>query len=190
MRNQEKTVMKNTIKTIIIISLLCGLVNMALAKEIDQISSPVTIEPLITEAGLEILVVDTPGFSLDAAPVEPQISLPRFDLDIHKPSLGDSLFTASLVTFAATNVADYFSTVEALKYPGLREANPLMKPFVKNDLLHASVKVGLSALNIIFLKNLYKRNKTLAWVVSTAANIAMSYVVFNNINHIQRAKAL
>lgn len=99
--------------------------------------------------------------------------------------LGDSLFTASLFTFTALNIADYVSTVKALKHPDLEESNPLMRPFTKSMLLFGAVKLGISALDFYLLKNIYKKSKPLGWVLSIAANLAVSYVVSHNIHKIQ-----
>jgi hypothetical protein len=99
--------------------------------------------------------------------------------------LGNSLYTASLLTLTALNIADYVSTLKALQLPGLEEGNPIMIPFTKNILLFSAVKLGIIALDFYLLKNIYKKNKTLGWVISIAGNIAMSYVVSNNIRKIQ-----
>ena len=99
--------------------------------------------------------------------------------------LQNSFYTTSLITLTALNVADYLSTVQALKHKELEEANPAMKPITQNIYLFTAVKLGVAALDIYILKNLYKKNKPLAWVLSVAANFAMSYVVANNIRMIQ-----
>ncbi len=101
--------------------------------------------------------------------------------------MGNSLFTASLLTFAALNIADYVTTVKALKLPDAEEGNPLMRPFTKNMVLLGAVKLGVSALDFYLLKNIYKRNKTLGWVLSIVGNLALSYVVSHNIQKIQAA---
>lgn len=108
---------------------------------------------------------------------------------IESQKVGDSLFTSSLVAFAALNIADYVTTVKALKCDGLQEGNPIMKPFVKNAYLFAAVKVGISALNYKLMKSLYQKDKRIAWVVSTAINFAFSYVVANNLRMIQKARS-
>jgi hypothetical protein len=97
----------------------------------------------------------------------------------------NSLYTTSLITLTALNVADYFSTVQALKHKELEEANPAMKPIAKNIYLFTAVKLGVAALDIYILKKLYTKNKPLAWILSVAANFAMSYVVASNIKMIQ-----
>lgn len=99
--------------------------------------------------------------------------------------LENSFYNASLITLTMLNVADYFSTLRALKCEGLIEGNPIMRPFTKNTALFTAVKFGLTAYNYYFLKNLYKKNKSLAWALSVIANFAMSYIVANNIRKIQ-----
>ena len=99
--------------------------------------------------------------------------------------LQNSLYTSSLITLTALNIADYFTTMQALKHNELEEANPAMKPLVKNIYVFTAVKLGIAALDIYILKNLYKKNKPLAWLISAAANFAMSYVVANNIKMIR-----
>jgi hypothetical protein len=99
--------------------------------------------------------------------------------------LETSLYTASLLTLAALNVADYISTVKALQLPGLEEGNPIMRPITKNIPLFSAVKLGITALDFYLLKKIHKKNKTLGWILSIAGNFAMSYVVANNIRKIQ-----
>ena len=59
----------------------------------------------------------------------------------------------------------------------------MMKPFVKSPVAFAAVKIGFTALSYLSLKGLYKKNKPMAWVASTAANLLLSYVVSNNVQH-------
>lgn len=100
----------------------------------------------------------------------------------------ESLFEASLITNLALNAADYFTTRKALKYEGLQEGNPFMKPFVKNDMSFAAVKITLTMSNYLIMKKLYKKNKTLGWVVSMVSNLVLSYVVSSNIAHIHKSR--
>jgi hypothetical protein len=102
---------------------------------------------------------------------------------------GPSLFDANLVLMVGLNVADYFSTREALKYPGLEETNPLMRPFSKNPAAFAAIKLGTTALTYLSFKAIFKKNKTVAWVMTTATNCLLSYVVANNVRLIQAARA-
>ncbi len=103
--------------------------------------------------------------------------------------LEKSFYTVSLATLTVLNTADCVSTISALKYPGLQEANPIMKPFSKNAWLLTAVKAGIAVYNYHCLKNLYKKNKKLAWIISLAANMVMTYVVVNNLRMIQEAQS-
>jgi hypothetical protein len=105
------------------------------------------------------------------------------------PRTGKALFDANLVLMIGLNVADYISTREAFKYPGLEETNPLMKPFVKSPAAFAAIKIGTTALSYWSMKAIFKKNKTVAWVMTTASNVLLSYVVANNLRQIQGARA-
>ena len=122
------------------------------------------------------------SFKKNGGEISPQI---RKRTPKKSNQLGNSLYTASLLTLTALNIADYVSTVKAIQLPGLEEGNPIMRPFTRNILLFSAVKLGITALDFYLLKNIYKKNKTLGWVLSIAGNFAMSYVVSNNIRKIQ-----
>ena len=64
-----------------------------------------------------------------------------------------------------------------------------MKPFVKSPVAFAAIKVGTTALTYWSMKSIFKRNKTVAWVMTTASNVLLSYVVANNVRLIQGARA-
>lgn len=118
-------------------------------------------------------------------------SLPRpFPSPAAPPSVGKALFDANLVLMVGLNVADYFSTKEALKYPGLEETNPLMKPFVKSPAAFAAIKAGTTALSYWSMKSLFKKNRTMAWIMTTASNAVLSYVVLNNMRLVRNARTL
>ena len=102
--------------------------------------------------------------------------------------LEKGLFTANLAVMVALNVADYFSTRQALKHTGLVEGNPLMKPFVKNAALFAAVKAGTTVLSVWGMKSLFKRDRTTGWVVTTLSNFLLSYVVANNMRLVSRMR--
>lgn len=106
------------------------------------------------------------------------------------PRVGKTLFEANLVLMIGLNVADYFSTKEAVKYPGLEEVNPLMKPFVKSPAAFAAIKAGTTVLSYWSMKSLFKKNRTVAWIMTTASNAVLSYVVLNNMRMVQRARTL
>lgn len=130
---------------------------------------------LLTEA------VPAPAFNL---------SIPR-TIPFYRPAVksGKALFDANLVLMVGLNIVDYLSTREALKYPGLTETNPLMKPFAKSPAAFAAIKLGTTVLSYWSMKVIFKRNKTVAWVMTTASNVLLSYVVANNMRLIQGARA-
>jgi hypothetical protein len=106
-----------------------------------------------------------------------------------RKGIGDGLFEASAISLLALNVADYFSTREALRYPGLREGNPLLKSVVQDPAGFAAVKIGFAAASYISLKSFYKKNRALGWAASVLSNFALSYVVANNIRQINIARS-
>ncbi len=120
----------------------------------------------------------------------PRFSIPR-TIPVLKPTArsGKAMFDANLVLMVGLNIADYISTREALKYPGLTETNPLMKPFVKSPAAFAAVKLGTTVLSYWSMKAIFKRNRTVAWIMTTASNALLSYVVANNMRLIQGARA-
>jgi len=111
-----------------------------------------------------------------------------FNTQNKSKKIENAFFTTSMVTLAALNVADYFTTMNALKYEGLAEGNPIMKPFVKREWAFAAVKIGVTAGNYFLLKNIHKKNKTLAWILSSAGNFIMSYIVARNLKMIDSMK--
>lgn len=156
--------------------------------------------PLEKRLFLELKLIKSinmqPKFPENPFPLTPKLIETRWDtlLTLKIPAKSqqteNSLFTVSLITLALLNVADYLSTTQALKYEGLEEGNPLMKPFVKNPLVYTTVKLGLTAFNYHLLKSLYRKDKKLAWIITTLTNFAFSYVVVNNIRKINEAKKM
>jgi hypothetical protein len=139
----------------------------------------------LPEAGPVELLFEGPV----AAPAS-RLSIP-LTIPLYRPAVksGKALFDANLVLMVGLNIADYISTREALKYPGLTETNPLMKPFVKSPAAFAAIKLGTTALSYLSMKAIFKRNKTVAWIMTTASNVLLSYVVTNNMRLIQGARA-
>jgi hypothetical protein len=99
--------------------------------------------------------------------------------------LGNTLYTASLLSLTALNIADYVSTLQALQHEELQESNPLLKPFAKNIIVFSALKIGFTFYDFYVLKKIYKKNKTAGWILSLVGNFAMSYVVSSNLKKIQ-----
>lgn len=126
-----------------------------------------------------------PSFSMTQ---RPETLSEELEQRMRLKKLDDSLFTASLVSLVALNVSDYLTTRKALTYEGLEEANPLMKPFVQNDLTFAAWKAGLTAANVYLLKKLHSQNRALGWVISLVSQAVLSYVVVHNMEMIHQAQ--
>ena len=212
MINSKKTKKEKTTKILtisVILSILCfsslkaeGNNDSEALLSGRQLLSTVIIEPIITP--LEKSSIESASlfayannnndktYNFSVKPTTPETNFPetyKFVQDYRKRHRFEStFFEASLIANVALNAADYFSTREALKYEGLEEGNPLMKPFVKNDLTFAAVKIGMTMTNYFVMKKLFKRNKTLAWIASIVSNMALSYVVSNNMSHIYEAR--
>jgi Domain of unknown function (DUF5658) len=104
-------------------------------------------------------------------------------------SFGDAAFKVSMATIFALNLGDYFLTKACLKHAGTAEGNPMMTGIVKNPYVFAAVKIGGSALSVILLDKIYKKSKILGWIMSTAINSAMSYVVLHNYSVLRQVQA-
>lgn len=147
-------------------------------------STAVLPDPLTEPAVVEYVLEVAPP-----APA-PALNVP-LRLPVYRPAVrsGKAIFDANLVLMVGLNVADYVSTREALKYPGLYETNPMMKPFVKSPAAFAAIKLGTTALSYWSMKSLFKKNRTMAWIMTTASNALLSYVVANNYRLIHGARA-
>ena len=149
---------------------------------------------IVNTAGIPASSLSLPGILPMATPAAPPAPKINFDPQrefggfFRGEKLESALFTSSLVAMTALNVADYLSTRQALKFSGLQEGNPLMKPFVKNPALFAAVKAGTTALSVWGINKMFRKgNRTTAWALTMASNFILSYVVSNNMRLIQKA---
>ncbi len=114
---------------------------------------------------------------------------PKYALKPNKyKKIEKSFYTTSLITLIALNTADYFTTIKAAQYKELKEINPIMRPFVKNPSLYLVIKLGVNAYAYYAMQKLYRKNKKLAWLMSVLTNVALSYIVLNNILQINEVK--
>ncbi len=181
-------------KTLVIVAALAVTLGSARAADLPaEVLVATAVEPA---AVLNLTPVPAPAL-LDLKPEEPVIiaraSVPGVrPFPGFKPSgdTGKALFDLNLMALISLNVADYVTTRQALKYPGLYEANPLMRPFVKSPAAFTAVKAGTTVLAYLGMKALFKRNRTAAWALTTATNVLLSYVVSSNLQKIHQARAL
>ena len=145
--------------------------------------------PVFTLTAPSAFPIEAPAFEAFSLPSVSNFQFPRpFPSPLPSPNTGKALFDANLALMIGLNIADYLSTREALKYPGLEETNPLMKPFVKSPLAFAAIKAGTTALSYWSMKSVFKKNRTMAWIMTTASNIVISYVVVNNMRLVHKAR--
>jgi hypothetical protein len=158
------------------------------------LETPLPAASVSSLQALDLIPAPTPAiqdrsFPFIVCTASPAYSWQKFASPSIKASdLGDSLYNASLISLVALNAADYFSTLEALKSPGVEEQNPMLKSVVKDPYVFAAVKIGLTSLACYSLKMLYKKNKPLAWALSIASNLACSYIVSDNFRIIKRCR--
>ncbi len=146
-------------------------------------STDINLEETKITSNARSLTLFPQKLSLQSYSISPQ------DNSFNPRQKGSAGFTAAMASTALLHAADYFTTVNALKYSRLEEGNIFMKKIVNNQLLFGAIKLGVAGLQVTLLKGLYKKNKTLAWVVGTAMNVALSAVVANNFSKTQKAKA-
>ncbi len=145
--------------------------------------------PTFTLTAPAPLVAEAPAVEAFSLPPLSNFQFPRpFPAPRPSPKTGRALFDANLALMIGLNIADYLSTKEALKYPGLEETNPLMKPFVKSPVAFAAIKAGTTALSYWSMKSVFKKNRTMAWIMTTASNVVISYVVVNNMRLVHKAR--
>jgi hypothetical protein len=186
----------------VIVLFAAGIANAGVIKhEVAFASSDITLMetallPMVASplASLDLLPDPAPKAAYAAMNLSPsQVSLnPGYrylNQSFRAGRIGDAAFDVNLIAMVALNVADYISTTQAIKYPGLSEGNPLMKPFVKSPVTFAAVKIGMTAVSYFGFKALYKTSKPLAWLASTAANFLLGYAVSNNYRLIGIAKS-
>jgi len=181
---------------------LALLISIPLLSGVSLASSSLIETPLLPAVDYSVLLAVSPALAEPVPAAEPDYS--QITLDPRRVSISsaqtilapsfrsrgfnDAMFEASLLSMVALNVADFVSTKQCLAYPHLSEGNPFMKPFVKNDLVFAAVKGGLTIASYFGTKALYKRSKPLGWIASLASNLALSYVVSNNFRLLHQAR--
>jgi len=179
---------KRIFATFTALAALCGFV--CASTPASETIMPTAITPAaviyLAEVSSPVFLIAEPPAAVAAPSPAIQTAVPAFR---NPGGFSKGFFEANLIAMVGLNVADYISTRQALKYPGLEEANPLMKPFVKNPAVFAAFKVGTTALTYWSFRTLFKRNRTVAWVLTTATNALLSVVVANNLNHIRQARA-
>jgi hypothetical protein len=105
-------------------------------------------------------------------------------LTIARPDFSRKARPASLFpmygTFAALQAADVVTTVRALRKPGLREANPFVKPFAQNVPSIVLFKAGSTAVTVLAVEKLWRKNPLAAVATMITINVAYGVLVSQN----------
>ena len=91
----------------------------------------------------------------------------------------DKPFDVSLYSMAMLHTADLFSTHRFMRM-GHTEVNPIFRDSSIGTM--AATKILGGIIHVYLLKWIYKKNKTVGWVVSIATNMALGYIVYHNLN--------
>ena len=91
----------------------------------------------------------------------------------------DWIYNSLETSYIGLNIADYITTQQAMK-KGALEANPIMKPFVKNKSAFALTKTGVTLTTLYLSRKVKKENPKTAFGLLLALNIFYGYVVNNN----------
>lgn len=91
-----------------------------------------------------------------------------------------------LASFAVVQALDAVSTLQAVRSPGIREANPVMAKLVGRPAAFLAAKAAASVTVGLIVRRLHVRHPRVAVVFMSAANAAMAVVVASNYRHIRR----
>ncbi|MBS1818268.1 MAG: hypothetical protein JSU08_10085 [Acidobacteria bacterium] len=133
-----------------------------------------------TTPALDLSAATLAAATAAAAAAEPAQFPPNFSTSVEarfrRPSVLPALYAAS----AALQGYDAYSTLSGLK-SGAVEANPLMKPVVKNPAAFVALKAGVAATSIMAAEKMWKSGNRLGAIgVMVASNVAMGLVAANN----------
>jgi hypothetical protein len=123
--------------------------------------------------------------SLTAASLRGEVQLPApqqpsiFTAPVLDPPERPAALMPLYGTLIALQGLDIHSTRTALGSGG-SEANPAMRPLVKNSAAFVAVKAGATAGVIWASEKLWKKNRKAAVVFASVVNVAMAAVVANN----------
>ena len=98
-----------------------------------------------------------------------------------------SLYNALRINYFAMNYADFIGTtfVRSSCEHNFIELNPIMSFSVEKPMLGIVLVTGLSVLQYSLLGNLYKKNKTMAWITVAAITALKAYVLLHNIRELR-----
>lgn len=82
--------------------------------------------------------------------------------------------------FAALQAADAITTIKALEKPGLREANPIVRPFARNVPAMIVLKGASTVVTVAAVEKLWRKNRAAAVATMVGINVAYGVIVSRN----------
>jgi len=92
----------------------------------------------------------------------------------------NTIFKSLQISYVGMDYADVGITTCAL-WRGATEANPLTKWYANNPPLMIGLHTLGNAFIVKLTSGLYKKNKTLAWVMIIGLNMVKAYVIYHNL---------
>lgn len=117
------------------------------------------------------------GFALQGEYVAPVSTQPIYAIQRQERS---PLLTTSYALYGVLQGLDVYTTTRALKAQA-REANPLLRPFAHSPTALLLIKGGATAVTLMAVEKLSKRNRAAAFATMVALNAVYGAVVIHNI---------
>ena len=148
-------------------------VGLATAASAQEPAQPAT-SPGFADLPVTLLADMNPGLQVRQRPPRQQL----FPIADDKPGRPGALLPlyGSLIALQGLDIHSTHSALEA----GDREANPAMRPVVKNGAAFLAVKAGAPASVIWVSEKMWKKNRKAAVILTAVVNAAMAAVVANN----------
>jgi hypothetical protein len=83
-------------------------------------------------------------------------------------------------TFAVLQSMDAITTLKALQQPGVREANPIVRPFANSVPAMVALKSASTIVTVAAVEKLWRRNRAAAVATMIGINVAYGIVVSHN----------
>lgn len=77
------------------------------------------------------------------------------------------------------------TSIAAHRY-NIKELNPIARLYIDKPLVSIPLNIGLTTMAYVASSILYNKNKTLAYIIIIAVNIARGYALYNNLREMAR----
>ena len=96
-----------------------------------------------------------------------------------KKKRSDWIYNGLEASYIGLNIADYITTRQAME-KGAWEANPIMRPFVKNKPAFASIKAGATLTTLYLSRKVKKEKPKVAFGLLIIGNLVYGYLANHN----------